>query len=78
MFVSLLKEFDENFNIASTVSDFTHQAIIRIVHNNRDFYYEIGAARSMFDFKYLNDTGKAKAVCRRQSIYCVHEEKNMT
>ena len=72
------QEFDNNFNIASIVSDSTRQVVIQIIHDNWDSFCEVGIAPPMFDFEFCIDTGRAKAVCCRQSVYCIHEGKIMT
>ena len=60
------KEFDDNFNIASTVFDSIHQAVIQIIHNNWISFCEIEISLPMLDFEFCIDTGNAKAVCCRQ------------
>ena len=72
------KEFDENFNIVSTVSDSTRHVVIQIIYNNWDSFCEVGVAQPMLDFEFYIDTGNAKAVCSHQPTYSVHETKIIT
>ena len=57
--------------------DFTHRAVLKIMHNNLESFCQCGAPRSMLDFEYCIDTWAAEAVLCRQVIYGVREAKHM-
>ena len=69
---------DANFNIDFMTDDFTHQAILQIIKDNWDSFYEVRVARPMLDFEFCIDTGNTKSICCRQPKYSVHEAEMMS
>ena len=69
------QELEGNFVLEFTTDDFTHRSVLRIIHDNWDYFCQFGVARPILDSEFCVNTGDAKTIYCHQSNYGVHDAK---
>ena len=54
---------------------FTRRVGLQIIHDNWNFFCQVGSTRLMLDIKFCINTWDIKAVCCRHLTYGVHDAK---
>ena len=52
--------------------------LFKIIHDNWNYFCEVGSARPMLDFEFCIDTGNFKVTCSRQPTNGIYERKITT